>query len=157
MGTYAYVANYDSDTVSVIDLATSNNSPQRLPLALGSTMWPCTAGKTAYLTNAGGNTVSVIDLTTNKVTATVAVGGQPFVVAVNPAGTTAYVVNASDRTVSVIALPQPNFGSVNVCPAGSGSPAPCSQSETETFRFGKVTQAITSDPRGGAHPGRCRA
>lgn len=143
-GTDAYVANYNSDTVSVIDLATNTVTAT---VAVGTTPGHVAvdpAGKTAYVTNAGGNSVSAIDLATNTVIATVAVGAQPFGVAVNPAGTTAYVANLTDHTVSVIALPQPNFGSANVCPAGSSSPAPCSQSKTETFRFGNVTQQITA-------------
>ena len=109
-GTTAYVANYDDDTVSVIDTATNaikagfsagitvGDNP------LGLAVSP--DGTTAYVTNWLDDTVSVINTSTNTVTSTITgLGDGPYGVAFSPDGTTAYVTNYlvfPDATVSVI-------------------------------------------------------
>jgi YVTN family beta-propeller protein len=98
----AYVANFDSNTVSVIDTAT-NTVVATVAVGihpLGVAVNP--AGTRAYVANYDSNNVSVIDTATNTVVATVAVGILPETVAVNPAGTRAYVTNFGSNTVSVI-------------------------------------------------------
>ena len=101
-GPFAYITNYYSNNVSVIDTATDKvvadvnvgNAP------FGVAVTP--DGTKVYVTNYGSNTTSVIDTATNNVTATVNVGGWPYGVAVNPAGTKVYVANKGSNNVSVI-------------------------------------------------------
>jgi YVTN family beta-propeller protein len=67
----AYVTNYGSGTVSVIDEAT-NTVTANIAVGSGPTgvaVNPAT--NTAYVTNYGSGTVSVIDEATNTVTATI--------------------------------------------------------------------------------------
>ncbi len=98
---YAYITNYGSDTVSVIN--TTTNTVTTVPVG----KWPYgvavnPTGTRVYVTNYGSETVSIIDTSTNTVTANVPVGNNPSGVAVNPAGTKVYVANYEDGTVSVI-------------------------------------------------------
>jgi YVTN family beta-propeller protein len=77
-GTHAYIANVDSNTLSVFD--TSNNEivatvpvgSSPLGVAVNSN------GTRAYVANLASNTVSVIDTTNNQVVGTVPVGPSPF-------------------------------------------------------------------------------
>ena len=103
-GTYAYVANKGSNTVSKINL-TNDTVVATIPAGSG----PCDvainpAGTYAYVTNSGSNTVSKINLSDNSIVATITVGAQPRYIAINPAGTYAYVTNSGSNTVSKINL-----------------------------------------------------
>ena len=97
-----YVANYDSNTVSVIDgktnTVTDTVSVGESPG--GVAVNPTT--NTIYVANFDPNTVSVIDGKTNTVTDTVPVGSGPEGVAVNPTTNTIYVTNYADNTISAI-------------------------------------------------------
>jgi YVTN family beta-propeller protein len=101
-GPFAYVANINSNTVSVIDIQST------LPVStipVGSGPWGVAIspnGQQAYVTNNHGNNVSVINTVSNTVTATISVQSSPFGVAFTPDGTQAYVVNGSSNSVSVI-------------------------------------------------------
>ncbi|MFJ1569694.1 YncE family protein [Streptomyces erythrochromogenes] len=81
-GTYAYVANFSADTVSVIDTATN---AVVVTVPVGDAPWGVAVspdGTRAYVTNANDDTVSVVDTATNTVVATVAVEDLPFGVAI---------------------------------------------------------------------------
>ncbi|MDN3506044.1 MAG: hypothetical protein P0S96_02320 [Simkaniaceae bacterium] len=97
-----YVANQDSDNLSVIDPAT--NTPVatitvgEFPQAIGITP----DQQRAYVTNSLANTVSVVDLPTNTTIATIAVDTFPFGAAVTPMGDQAYITNQTAGTVNVI-------------------------------------------------------
>ena len=99
-----YVANFDDDTVSVIDGAT-NAVIATIP---GGVSGPHDVGVNpttdrVYVANLRG-TVSTIDGATNAVIATVSVGGPSnYHVRVNPSTNRVYVTNAGDDTVHVIA------------------------------------------------------
>ena len=96
---FAYISNFASDTVSVIDTAT-NTVVATVPVGTrpyGVAVNP--AGTFVYVTNQDSNNVSVIDTATNTVVATVPVGREPHGVAVNPAGTVAYVANFQGATI----------------------------------------------------------
>ena len=97
-----YVANANSNTVSVIDgstnAVTATISVGTYPT--GVAVDPVT--DTVYVANRTSNTVSVIDGSTDAVTATISVGKNPERVAVDPATDTVYVTNYSSGTVSVI-------------------------------------------------------
>jgi PGF-pre-PGF domain-containing protein len=99
---YAYVTNYNSNTVSVID-TTTNKVTATMPV--GIRPWGVAVnpdGTRVYVTNWNSNTVSVIDTVTNTVTATVNVGSNPMGIAVAHDGKKIYVTNAMSNNVSVI-------------------------------------------------------
>jgi YVTN family beta-propeller protein len=101
-GTFAYVANTDGGTVSVI--RTSDNVVVAdVPVgsyARGLAVTP--NGDFVYVTNHFSNNVSVIRTSDNTVIATVDVGAKPRGVAVNPEGSLVYVTNWDSNTVSII-------------------------------------------------------
>src|SRR5262249_43923096 len=100
---FAYVTNFVSGTVSVIDTAT-NTVVATVPVGSfprGVAITP--DGTHAYVANSVSGTLSVIDTATNTVVATVPMGSFPFWVAITPDGTHAYVTNFDSTTVSVIA------------------------------------------------------
>ena len=96
----AYITNFASNTVSVIDTAT-NTVIATAPVGsdpAGVAVTP--DGSKVYVANENSNNVSVIDTATNTVIATIPVGIDPLGVAVTPDGSKVYV--ASIGTVSVI-------------------------------------------------------
>jgi uncharacterized repeat protein (TIGR01451 family) len=95
-----YVANYTSNSVSVIDGA-SHTVIATVPVS--SHPWGVGVNPTTnrvYVVN--GDTVSVIDGASNTVVATVPVGSSPRDIGVNPTTNRVYVTNNSSNTVSVI-------------------------------------------------------
>jgi YVTN family beta-propeller protein len=134
-----YVADSNSDTVSVINAATCNaantsgcgQTPATLTVGRGPTnvaVDPVT--NTIYVTNSGlgvngeGHTVSVIDGATCHATntsgcgqtpATVPVGRFPFFAAFDAANKTIYVTDALDNTVSMIDAATCHSGRTSGC------------------------------------------
>lgn len=104
-GQYAYVANNSDNSVSVINLATSNVTT--IDGFSGPTQIAITPnGEYAYVTNSSGNSVGVINLATNNVTTIGGFSG-PVGIAIAPNGQYAYVANNdnnSGTTVSIINL-----------------------------------------------------
>jgi YVTN family beta-propeller protein len=94
-----YVANFLSNTVSVID-GNTNNVISTIPL--GSNASPADIafdsenGK-VYVTNFNAGTVSVIDGNRNQVIATIAVGGNPTAIAINSNNGNIYVADGVNR------------------------------------------------------------
>jgi YVTN family beta-propeller protein len=79
---YAYVANEDSSTVSVIN-ASTNKVVKTVTVGTYPTGVAITPnGSYAYVANSDANTVSVIKTSTNKVVKTVTVGSDPYGVAI---------------------------------------------------------------------------
>jgi len=98
----AYIANYNSNNVSVINTETGQVAAT---IAVGSKPVGVAISPsqgTVYITNTGDNTVSVIDTRANLVSATINVGQGPFGIVISPDGSMVYVVNQVDNTVSVI-------------------------------------------------------
>jgi YVTN family beta-propeller protein len=96
-----YVANYLSDTVSVLDGRTSD---VRSTIDVGSRPYNTAvnpATNRVYVTNSDSNTVSVIDGKTNEVL-NVSVGESPRGLDINPITNTIYVANSLSKTISVI-------------------------------------------------------
>jgi YVTN family beta-propeller protein len=116
---FAYISNYTSNSVSVIDTATKTVVATvpvgSAPLGVAVNR----VGTLAYVANQNDNTVSVIDTTGNTVVATVPVGTNPRGVAINPAATYVYVANQSSNNVSVIDTASNTV--VATVPVGSGS------------------------------------
>jgi YVTN family beta-propeller protein len=102
-GTFAYVTNSASNTVSVIAVGNNPTVIQNIPVGTGprwvtvspNSMW-------AYVENAGSNNVSVISVASNQVIATISVGTSPFGAGVTPDNGTVYVANSGSNNVSVI-------------------------------------------------------
>jgi len=100
--TYAYVANYSSGNVSVINTATNTlvDTISIGPDILGIAITP--NGQYAYVISQINFNASVINIATNTVVDTISVGASPFDIAITPNGLYAYVVNAGSNNVSVI-------------------------------------------------------
>jgi len=102
-GSRAYVANWGSGTVSVLN--TSAATPTVVStVTVGANPAFVAVGPNGrvYVTNNGSSTVSVINTTTTTPTVTtVNVGSQPFGLAVSPDLSRVYAVNGND-TVSII-------------------------------------------------------
>jgi YVTN family beta-propeller protein len=100
----AYVANYGSDDVSVID--TQSDEVVGSPIAVGSEPEAIAItpdAKTAYVVNFGSDDVSVIDTETNQVIGSpIGVGSEPVAIAISPDGKRAYVVNSGAEDITVI-------------------------------------------------------
>jgi YVTN family beta-propeller protein len=128
---FAYITNQDSNTVSVIDIAT--NSVVGSPIAVGVRPYGVavnSAGTRVYVANGAGGSISVIDTATSKVIATIPDPLFPVGIAINSAGTRVYVTNGAipgsvtviDATTnSVIGSPIPVAGpwGIAVNPAGT--------------------------------------
>ena len=101
-GTRVYVANHNSDSVSVIDTAT-DTVIATVPVPGGAIQAAVTPdGSRAYVT-IEGKFVSVIDTVANVLLpGSIVTGLSPVSVAVTPDGTRAYVTNAASDTVAVI-------------------------------------------------------
>ena len=101
---YAYVANQDDGTVSVIQISdnTVTDTIEMETIApVGIAVTP--DGKYVYVTNRGDGTVSVIRTSDNmEIGDPLDVGKKPFGVAANPNGTRVYVANRGDNAVTVI-------------------------------------------------------
>src|SRR6218665_1103065 len=101
-GSTAYVTNYNSGSVSVIDTVTGTVTKTITvgSYPVGGAVTP--DGSTVYVTNRASGSVSRIDTATGTVTKTITVGGQPGGVVVTPDGSTVYVTNRASGSVSVI-------------------------------------------------------
>jgi YVTN family beta-propeller protein len=101
---YAYVANQDDGTVTVIRIS-DNRVLGTIDLEssgpIGVAVTP--DGTRVYVTNRGDGTVSVIRTSDDTVVGDpIGVGKKPFGVAVTPDGTRVYVANRGDDAVTVI-------------------------------------------------------
>ena len=100
----AYVTNYISDNISVIDLATNQVTNT---ISVGSSPWGIVLSpdnSKAYVALAGSNAVIVINLSSATVTHTISVGDGPTEIALTPDGAYAYVTNFYGASVSKIDL-----------------------------------------------------
>jgi YVTN family beta-propeller protein len=101
-GQTLYVANYSSNTVSVLNASTGAQittipvgaNPNGIALSLDGTR--------LVVANLSGNSVSVIDTSSNTVLGTVALGRAPWSVRISANGQMAYTGNYTNSTVSVI-------------------------------------------------------
>ena len=101
-GDYAYVANYISNTVSVIQTSTNAVTDT---VTVGTAPFSVAVlpdGDYIYVSNTGSSSVSVIQASTNTVVDTISVGSSPHAVSVSPNGDYVYVTNAFSDSVSVI-------------------------------------------------------
>jgi YVTN family beta-propeller protein len=103
--TYAYLTNYDDDSVSIVEI-TTNTVLDTVKDGVGEDPIGVAAasdGSKLYVANSGSDTISVIDTGTNTVTDTVkGVGKSPTGISVTPDGNKVYVTNHGGNSVSVI-------------------------------------------------------
>lgn len=104
-GKRGYLANFSSDTVTVMDLATKN-SIATLNVGVEPINLAITPdGKKVYVVNSGSNNISVIDAVSNSVDPDfIPVGHNPINIAITPNAKKAYVVNAFSDNLTVIDL-----------------------------------------------------
>src|SRR5262249_36631236 len=98
-----YVANYLSDTVSVIDgnsldHVIANISVGRSPAGLAIDL----SKNLVYVSNERLNSVSVIDGRTNQVKSTFTVGLSPTSIAINPLTNRIYVVSSLTHSITIV-------------------------------------------------------
>lgn len=106
-GTIAVVANYGSNTVSILDIVHMQILGSAIPVGTNPEQVAITPdGKTALVTNNGSGNVSVIDLTSMIVTHTISGSSlpAPFGIAVTPDGTKALVGDTSQNILSIVDL-----------------------------------------------------
>ena len=103
-GPFAYIANTNGSSVSVIDTTTNTVSTTIAVASLPAGVAVNLAGTRVYVSHLSASpSVSVIDTYTNSVIASIPVGSSPIGVAVNPSGTRVYVAHESfSGSVSVI-------------------------------------------------------
>jgi YVTN family beta-propeller protein len=101
-GRRAYVSNYVSGTVSVID--TANKAVIGTITVSGNPAGVAVSpdGRQAYITNDNSNTLSVVDTANNAVVGTITVGDNPVGVAVSPGGLDHYAHVLNQRKLLVV-------------------------------------------------------
>jgi len=137
---YVYVANYRSNTVSVINGATNKVIAS---IAVGSgpngAAYDSSNGY-LYVTNYNSNSVSVINGATNMVIASIAVGSDPVGVAYDSSNGYVYVANSNSSTVSIISTSPQVTKIYTVTFTESGLPSGTSWSVT----LNNVTETSTN-------------
>jgi YVTN family beta-propeller protein len=112
----AYVANYDDNTVSVVDIG-GKRVLKTIPVGKSPTGIAVTRdGSMVFAANYDSNNISVISTFSNKVINTIAVGKNPSAVAVSPDGSKLYVANNGTNKVAVISTS--NFETLNILAVG---------------------------------------
>jgi YVTN family beta-propeller protein len=102
----AYITNFHSNTVSVIDFSKKNAVVATIevgknPIGIAATP----QGKFVYVTNSGSDSMSIIDTNRDEVISTIAVEfSTPYGIAITPDGKYVYITNSNSHTVSVINL-----------------------------------------------------
>ncbi|HXW33657.1 MAG TPA: beta-propeller fold lactonase family protein [Acidimicrobiales bacterium] len=103
-GGTAYVAEYTSNTLRLINTATNTEGKSTL---FSGTPGPIRVaispdGATAYIANNSADTVTPFDIATNTAGTPISVGSAPDGIAVTPNGQTVYVANSGSSTVTPI-------------------------------------------------------
>ena len=140
-GPFAYVANINSNTVSVINIPTGQVANS---ITVGSGPWGTAISpdqKQVYVTNNHGNNVSVINAASGSVVATIPVQSSPFGVAFTPDGKGVYVVNGSSNSVSVI---DPATQTVVATVPVQNSPVGVAMAPTSNGTFAYVTNSASN-------------
>jgi YVTN family beta-propeller protein len=98
-----YVANFGSDTVSVIDSSNTVVASISVGSAPESMIFDSAKGnKEIYVANFGGDTVETINSTSNSVIGSIVTGSNLHFLTYNPANQQVYSQNSGNDTVSAI-------------------------------------------------------
>ena len=100
-GANLYVGNYDSSSVSVINLA-QNTASAPIVLQSGEPCAFALAGTMMFVACSGDNRVCVIDTTSNKTLDPITAGNRPFGLALDQNRARLFVANLQDTKVTVI-------------------------------------------------------
>lgn len=101
----AYTANYDGNSISVIDLVTGTATNVATGIRPNYAYeYPTPHGPMLFAANFGENTVTVIDRATLSLVKTITVGDGPFSTTLSPDGKYVLTPNTRDNTVSWIDL-----------------------------------------------------
>jgi YVTN family beta-propeller protein len=98
----AWVANFGSDSVTSVNLATRTAAPA---VPVGSEPRAVAAapdGATVYVANSGGDTVTPINAKTGRPGRPIVTGSAPWALALTPNGRTLYVANSASGTVTPV-------------------------------------------------------
>lgn len=97
----AYVLNYETNSVRVLDTQSNQFVGPEIPVGAGPYSIAITPdGKTAYELNESGESVSVIDLQTSQVVGSpIELGTRPYVIAISPDGKTAYITTSANTVL----------------------------------------------------------
>jgi YVTN family beta-propeller protein len=95
-----YVANYASNTITKIDVATNTTSTIRSDLG-PNRLAIMRNGRRVFVANSNSNTIEAIDTKTDA-TRRIAVGNKPDDVVVSPDGNRVYVTNNASDSISII-------------------------------------------------------
>jgi len=108
-GRYAYVANYGSNSISVVDISNPSAPVEITTTSIGiNPRSIVVAGRYAYVANYGSNSISVVDISNPSAPVeitTTSVGVQPYSVAIS--GHYAYIANDGDNTISILDVSNP--------------------------------------------------
>src|SRR5262249_3758969 len=101
---FVWVANPDSDSVSVINVQNdANQKVAEIPVGDEPNNLAITPnGQTVYVANTVSGTVSVINAASRNVVDVILVGTEPYGLALTPNSTKLYVTNARSDDISVI-------------------------------------------------------
>ncbi|MGN6253590.1 MAG: beta-propeller fold lactonase family protein [Solirubrobacterales bacterium] len=112
----AYVLNYNTDSVAVIDTATNQIVGPEIPVGSGPyNIAIAPDGKTAYELNESGESITVIDLQTGQVAGPeIELGARPYVIAISPDGKTAYLTTSSGKVLVLDTQTNQVVGSIPV-------------------------------------------
>jgi len=105
-GTLAYITNSNTDTISIINIATNTvigtitgfDGPSGMVIN-GTTAYVNNYGAPGGLGSGNGTTISVVNLNTNTITGTITVDQAPASLALTPNGAYVYVINYVDGNV----------------------------------------------------------
>ncbi len=101
---YAYVANTDAGTVSVLDLV---GLRQMATLQTGKSPMAVAANprrNEVYVVNRGSNNMTIIDAEHNQIVGAIGVRSRPSAIAVSADGDRAYVADSGSNAISVLDL-----------------------------------------------------
>lgn len=142
----AYVLNYGTDSVAVLDTQTNQFIGPEIPVGEGPYNIAITPdGKKAYELNESEGTISVIDLQSAQVVGNpIELGVAPYVVAISPDGKAAYVTTSAgtvlvldtqtDQIVDTIPVDEVEPGLWGVAFSPDGKTAWVTDRETESVR-----------------------
>lgn len=102
-GTLAYVANLNSNSISIIDTEL-DAVVATVAVAAPRDVEATPDGKYLLVVNQSGNSVTLLDASTYTVVMTIPVGNFPCAIVIAPDGSAAYVTNRLSNNVSVIDL-----------------------------------------------------
>ena len=122
-GSRLFVANYNANTVSVVD---TTSSALITSIPVGTNPWGLVMspdGSKLYVSNYGGHSISVISTSGLNVTATISAIVFPLGVAISPDGSTLYVSTNDNGNSKVTVIDTSSNTISNVVTLGTGLPA----------------------------------